>query len=200
MAVRLKISGNFFLILNSAGTIEDSRHLSRDVTYQVYDELLPDPKFVFSGLLAKFNSKSSEENSFLFSELIDDTTGVAFTSIANLKIFLDANAGKSNAPGSGAVSFGNLREVSVTGDSISDDFEVHFTQAGLITFTLRTVDITPFRHFKFVDKIRNSAVNTITIATEGAQTINGLAAFVINANGGFVSMRVDSSNNLIING
>ena len=104
---RLKISGNFFLILNDSDLTEHSRHPSKDVRYQIYNELLPDPTINLFGLYGQFNTKSNEADSFLFSELLDEN-GVAFGSVGVLKVFLDDSLGKSSSQSGEALTSENI--------------------------------------------------------------------------------------------
>lgn len=97
---RLKISGNFFLILNDGDLTEHSRHPLKDVRYQIYNENLLDPTINFFGLEGQFNTKSNEADKFESSELLDEN-GDPFTSLAVLYDFLDKNTGGQKLSNSG---------------------------------------------------------------------------------------------------
>jgi|GEM_PF-2748853 len=100
---RLKISGNFFLIIKDDDGTEHSRHPSKDVRYQIYNETELDPTINFFGLEGEFNSKAGEKDSFLTSVLLDEN-GDAFVSLTILYGYLDSELGKSSPQASGGAS------------------------------------------------------------------------------------------------
>lgn len=113
---RLKIEGSFFLILDDSNLTEISRHQSKDVEYQKYDELSVDPTIEFSGVEKPFNSKSGENTTYKTSELLDEN-GVAFPSLNDLYAFLNENLGKS----SGGSTSGTTIERLINGNSTATD-------------------------------------------------------------------------------
>jgi hypothetical protein len=99
---RIKISGNFFVILNDSNQSEFARHPLKDCDYEQFDDLTINPLYRFTGIIKSFGTKSTSKTEFRFSELLD-TNGIAFTSISILNTWLDENLGKFNASKNGAV-------------------------------------------------------------------------------------------------
>ena len=93
---RIKISGNFLVILNETDQSEHARHPLKDSDYEIFDELTSDPLIRFTGINKYFGIKSGNKSEFRFNELLDDS-GVAFTSFSVLSDLLDNNLGKSSA-------------------------------------------------------------------------------------------------------
>lgn len=101
---RIKISGNFLLIIKNDDLSEFARHPLKDCDYEQFDDLTVNPLYRFDGITKSFGTKDISKTEFRFNELLDDT-GVAFTSASALNTLLDENLGKSSA-GTSAVTTG----------------------------------------------------------------------------------------------
>jgi len=99
---RIKISGNFFLILNSNG-YEHIRHESNDVNYIVLNED-SSPIIRFNGLEHPLNPKFNKQVEFKLSELVNDATSSLFTSLSNFKNHLDHILGDNELGGTSALN------------------------------------------------------------------------------------------------
>ena len=95
---RIKISGNFLVILNETDQSEHARHPLRDADYEPFDELTVNPLIRFTGINKSFGIKAGNKSEFRFNELLDDA-GVAFASFSVLSDLLDNNLGKSSPVG-----------------------------------------------------------------------------------------------------
>ena len=72
---------------------------------------------------------------------------------------------------------------------------VTYTSTGAVTaLTLPTAQVVAGRVLVIKDAAGNAATNTITIDTQGAETIDGAATFVINSNYGAINLYSDGSN------
>lgn len=78
--------------------------------------------------------------------------------------------------------------------STSHYLAVTYTSTGAVTsLTLKTADSTDGRVIIVKDSARNAGTNSITIDTEGSQTIEGQSTLVINSDGGSASLIYNSS-------
>lgn len=98
---RLRISGNFFLILQDSDQKEHIRHPKKDISYLIFDENDSNPLFRFEGLEEDLEPKLGNETEFRFSSLRNES-GTAFVNVSALKTFLDDNLGNSSGGGSGS--------------------------------------------------------------------------------------------------
>ena len=92
---RIKISGNFFVILNDSDQSEFARHPLKDCDYEQFEDLTTNPLYRFTGIMKSFGTKNASKTEFRFSELLD-VNGVVFASILILNALLDKNLGKSS--------------------------------------------------------------------------------------------------------
>lgn len=95
---RIKVSGNFLVIINNTDQSEHARHPLKDSDYEPFDELTDNPLIRFTGINKSFGIKAGNKSEFRFNELLDDA-GVAFTSFSVLSDLLDNNLGKSSPVG-----------------------------------------------------------------------------------------------------
>ncbi|NQW23332.1 MAG: hypothetical protein HQ475_07805 [SAR202 cluster bacterium] len=79
------------------------------------------------------------------------------------------------------------------GDSL-----IGVNRAGIVTVTLPTTQVRPGRIYSIKDESGAAATNNITVATEGAETIDGAATDVINVNYESKSYYSDGTNWFII--
>ncbi len=79
---------------------------------------------------------------------------------------------------------------------VTDDIlHVIYTLTGAVTsLTLPTLQVRSGRSVLIKDAANNANTNNITIDTEGAETIEGAATYVISADGGSVELYSDGSN------
>lgn len=103
---RIKISGNFLVILNNTDQAEYARHPLGDADYEPFDELTDNPLIRFSGINKSFGIKAGSKSEFRFNELLDDV-GIAFTSFSVLSDLLDNNLGKHSG-GSASISTSDI--------------------------------------------------------------------------------------------
>lgn len=101
---RIKISGNFLIIINNEDQSEFARHPLKDCDYEQFDDLTINPLYRFTGIIKSFGTKDVTKTEFRFNELLDNV-GTAFSSVSVLNILLDENLGKSSA-GTSAVTTG----------------------------------------------------------------------------------------------
>lgn len=74
---------------------------------------------------------------------------------------------------------------------------LHTTVAAVTNIKLMTAQVVKGRIFTIKDAGGNAGTNNITITTEGAETIDGAATFVINSNYGAVNIYCDGTNYFI---
>ena len=92
---RIKISGNFLVILNETDQSEHARHPLKDCDYELFDDLTANPLYRLTGIFKSFGTKGIPKTEFRFDELLDDS-GVNFTSTSVLNTLLEENLGKSS--------------------------------------------------------------------------------------------------------
>ena len=100
---------------------------------------------------------------------------------------------------------GQTREVTTvnaaTYDLDYDDYILHVTYTGtgaVTSLTLLTAQTTQGRVLKIKDAGGNAATNTITIDTEGSETIDGSATYVMNTDYQAIELYSDGSNWFVI--
>ncbi len=98
---RVKISGNFLIILNNTDQSEHARHPLRDSDYEPFDELTANPLIRFLGISKSFGVKGNNTSEFRYEDIIDDRSNVIFPTFAELSTFLDDNLGLSSGGGNG---------------------------------------------------------------------------------------------------
>jgi len=84
-----------------------------------------------------------------------------------------------------------------TYDTDSEDYILNVTYTGtaaVTSLTLSTSDVVAGRTLVIKDAGGNASSNNITIDTEGAETIDGQATYVINSNYGAINLYCDGSN------
>jgi len=97
--MKLKVQGNFFVILNDDDT-ESSRHPLWDSRFQIYDKSSGNPLIKFFGVESDFNSRNEEEDSFRFNDL-KDSEGNPYVTVDDLVDFLSENLAFSKGRGNG---------------------------------------------------------------------------------------------------
>jgi hypothetical protein len=97
---------------------------------------------------------------------------------------------------SGAQTVGTTVVNAATYSTAADDYILHvtYTDTGVVTITLRTADTVDGRVFIIKDADFNAGTNNITIATEGAQTIDELGSYPMDTNGMALILYSDGSN------
>jgi len=113
----------------------------------------------------------------------------------------EANVFTMDTNGSIALSGGITNHVTTvnaaTYDLLTTDYILHITYTGtgaVTSLTLPTAQCTAGRTIIVKDAGGNAETNSITIDTEGAETIDGAATFVIDANYEAISLYSDGSN------
>ncbi len=103
------------------------------------------------------------------------------------------------ANGSVEISGGNIRNVTTVNaasyDLLITDYilNVTYTDTGTVAIDLKTAQAVEGRIIHIKDSDFNAGTNNITITTEGAETIDEAATYVITANGNAVSLYSDGS-------
>lgn len=106
---------------------------------------------------------------------------IAFTDLVNSAIFLTV--------------------LNANGHTVADtDYYIHvtYTTTGVVTITLPTDQTTVGRILTIKDAGGNASTNNITIATQGSETIDGAASYVISSNYESVTIYTDGTNWFII--
>jgi len=93
---RIKISGNFFLILRDSDQSEHIRHPRSDARYLMFNETDVNPLFRFEGIVDDIQPKLSKQEEFKYDDL-KDQDGNGFDNVETLKTFLDENLGFNGA-------------------------------------------------------------------------------------------------------
>lgn len=126
--------------------------------------------------------------------IVDQDTGAAYT--LNYNLTTDGNLQTLN---------GIIRNVTTvnaaTYDLLATDDIVHVTYTGtgaVTSLTLPTAQVTAGRTIVIKDAGGNASVNNITVDTEGAETIDGAATFVMTSDYEDISLYSDGSNWFII--
>lgn len=107
--------------------------------------------------------------------------------------------GAQNVPVAGHTNVTNVN--AATYNVLPEDHILHVTYTGtgaVTSIDLKTAQTIKGRLIVVKDAGGNAAANNITITTEGAQTIDGAATYVINANYGKVTLYCDGSNWFVI--
>jgi len=129
---------------------------------------------------------------------VADTSGVLQTLISLRSSKFIGISGRAT-PLSGLDLAGSLgltrRAVSADTNSADTDVIIAVTStAAARTITLRTADTVGRRTYIIKDESGGAAANNITVATEGAQLIDGAATYVIATNYGSVTLYSNGSN------
>lgn len=145
---RIKISGNFLVILNDVDQSEHARHPLKDCDYEQFDELTNNPLIRFTGINKSFGIKSGNQSEFRFNKLLDNA-GVAFTSFSTLSDLLDDNLGKSSPDTGAALEWGEITGDINTQQDLVDLVKlknwgylaIHWDTAPTLNTTIATGDV-----------------------------------------------------------
>jgi len=103
--------------------------------------------------------------------------------------------GSKNVPVAGRTNVTTLN--AATYSTLAEDHIIHVTYtatAAVTALTLPTAQTKSGRLIIVKDAAGNAATNNITIDTQGSETIDGAATYVINTNYGKVTLYSDGSN------
>lgn len=181
MAFDLKIEGNFISVTNAAGKQEYNSSRGATTFDITENDVL--------NLYEDFNYKKS----YNFAELIDDRTGLAFVSVAELKTYLSIMIGSDNYTLSGSTNLSKLGWARYVGDKYT--VSSPFTIAQGVTSTLpnnaasKIETYLPFGITSFYDgnkitpaKVGDYYIFTIRFKAKGTNT-NSVFNFGIDIGG-----------------
>ena len=114
---RIKITGNFFVMIQESSQREQLRHPIKDLSYVIFDEDSDNPLLRFVTLSGDLITKITSQTEFRLNDLLD-VDGGAFVDFTALTGFLDVNLGKSNPQASGTITVNQSNVKSTLGSEI----------------------------------------------------------------------------------